>query len=301
MSSFCKPGGVEGLRYWQVDAFTTTAFKGNPAAVFCGYEQQVTDAKMQAIATETNMPITVFFLIDDEHYNFVVVKWFTTTAEIPLCGHGTLAVAHIYFTILAPNASTLRFNTASAGFITVRRNEVPSSAYYTMSFPVIPSKDTSDLSAVPDHILNAVVGHTPVSAHRAKDCWMLVFENEQIIRNAQLMTAALSKCPPSENRLIITSQAVEKAGDAEVNQETGTAKPTDCVSRVFHLGVEDAVCGSAHCTIGPYWANRLQKSELVAYQASPRGGTLHLRIDTEENNVFITGTAVTILAGNMVC
>lgn len=308
--TYCAPGGITGLKIWQVDAFTSSVFSGNPAAVISGHEQQVTDAMMQKIAAETNMPITTFFLYDDIHFNYVVVKWFTPTAEIPLCGHGTLALAHVYFTELATTSKVLKFNTARSGFITVERNETLGLRYYRMNFPFISSIE-SDLSAVPPHILNAVAGHTPISAHRAKNTWMLVYSDERIVKNATIFAVALSKCPPDENRLIITAQATSTStstttattsadpDSASSDASTSNNSANDFVSRVFHFGLEDAVCGSAHCTLAPYWSNQLGKTDLTAYQASSRGGTLHLQLDTDGNKLYISGTAVTFSSGSM--
>ncbi len=258
------------MKIWQVDSFTKQLFKGNPAGVMI-FSEPLSEQLMQSISGEMNLSETAFvFLRQNKN---PLIRWFTPSTEVDLCGHATLAAAHIYFTEFFPNEDLVTFETTSVGNLSVQKTNDG----YKMDFPSRPGEKI-DINTIPQYVLDAISSTPPVDAYLARDL-MLVYESEETVRQAKPNFEALNNY---ENWIIITSQS----------------KDYDFISRFICAGdgiLEDPVTGSAHSTLGPFWANRLNKNKLRAYQASERGGELKLELD--KNRVFITGRAVTVIEG----
>ena len=263
------------LKFWQVDSFTTKPFKGNPAAVFVLYEE-LEDQLLQDIALEMNLSETAFILIRNNH--LPLLRWFTPTCEIDLCGHATLAAAHIYLTELYSNLTEVTFNTKFVGNLSVELNGLQ----YKMNFPSRLG-EKKDIKMISNDVLEGLgTAASPFEIYEARDL-MLVYENDHLIYNMKPDFQRLAKY---DKFIIVTALSSEKK--------------YDFVSRFFCAGIgipEDPVTGSAHCTLTPYWAGRLNKNCMTAYQASKRGGELSLELAGER--VFISGNAVTLIEGNM--
>ncbi|TFF33575.1 PhzF family phenazine biosynthesis protein [Mucilaginibacter psychrotolerans] len=254
---------------YQADAFTDKLFGGNPAAV-CPLTEWLPDAVMQNIALENNLAETAFFVKNDTGY---MLRWFTPELEIDLCGHATLATAHIIFTELGHEGDTIYFDTKQVGTLIVKRD----GDKYTLDFPSRPPIAVD----APEGLLASLGGKTPLSIWRSRD-YMLVYENEEDIAELTPNHAALAK--------IDTIGVIVTAPGKEV----------DFVSRFFAPAAsvpEDPVTGSAHCNLIPYWADRLGKNQLHAYQISPRKGELWCEL--KGDRVLMTGNAVTYLKGEI--
>jgi PhzF family phenazine biosynthesis protein len=257
------------LPMYQVDAFTDSLFGGNPAAV-CPLPAWLPDATMQAIAAENNLAETAFFVRDGNEY---VLRWFTPTVEVDLCGHATLASGHVVFSFLEPQRESVGFRTLKAGTLTVSR----SGDRLVMDFPARPAEPRD-----PPAGLLAALGGTPREILGARDC-LVVYDTAAEVAALKPDLAALGKVD-------CWAAIVTAPGENGI----------DFVSRFFApaQGVpEDPVTGSAHCTLVPYWARRLGKIELEARQVSRRGGALHCVLDGER--VRIGGKAVTYLEGQI--
>ncbi|MEM9244049.1 MAG: PhzF family phenazine biosynthesis protein [Pseudomonadota bacterium] len=258
--------------FWQVDSFTTKPFKGNPAAVFI-LSDQISDELMQNIATEMNLSETAYIVLRKN--GNPLLRWFTPAFEIDLCGHATLAAAHIYLNECHPELDQITFDTKVAGPLRVARNK----EHYMMDMPARPGKKI-DLEDIPTSILTALnVDEQPIEVYQARDL-MLIYKNDKTIYTMQPDFHVLR----NYKKIIVTAKSSDKH--------------YDFISRFFcsEIGInEDPVTGSAHCTSGPYWAKAFQKNHLIAYQASNRGGELIL--DIEKDRVNITGSAVTIFNG----
>jgi len=257
---------------YQVDAFTDRVFAGNPAAV-CPLEAWLADDVLQAIATENNLSETAYFLPDGKGY---AIRWFTPAAEIDLAGHPTLATAHVIFTALEPGRDSVTFSTRLGDTLTVTRAGSDGDVRLTMDFPARPPVPKDTLGDVA-----AALGAEPQEILAARDGFA-VFAN-------QAEVAALA--PDMEAVAALNCMGL-----------IATAPGEDCdfVSRFFapQMGVpEDPVTGSAHCTLIPYWANRLGKTELLARQISKRGGTIYCGHDGAR--VRIGGQAVTYMVGTI--
>lgn len=262
------------MRIIQVDAFTNRAFGGNPAAV-CVSKGAIDESLMQHIALEMNLSETAFTHPEGDSYR---LRWFTPRCEIDLCGHATLATAHVLWEEghLRSDQSA-RFTTKS-GALTCRLHD----GWIEMDFPAEP---VAAVDAPPD--LAAVLGGAAARFVGKNRMDLLVeLENETAVRMLRPDFGRMAEIPV--RGVIATAK-----GDA--------ASPFDFVSRFFapRLGInEDPVCGSAHCALTPFWARRLGKTALRAYQASPRGGDLGLRL--EGDRVILAGQAVTTLRGDLV-
>jgi predicted PhzF superfamily epimerase YddE/YHI9 len=257
------------LPIYQVDAFTDKLFGGNPAAI-CPLQSWLPDATMQAIAAENNLSETAFFVRDGGEY---VLRWFTPAVEVDLCGHATLASAHIVFEFLEPQRESVRFRTLKAGTLVVTRR----AGMLVMDFPARPAAPCE----APAGLL-AALGGAPREVLCARD-HLVVYDTAAEIAALKPDLAALAKVD-------CWAAIVTAPGEDEV----------DFVSRFFApaQGVpEDPVTGSAHTTLVPYWAKRLTKTTLTARQLSRRGGRLHCVENGER--VDIGGQAVTFLAGHM--
>lgn len=251
------------LRQFQVDAFASRVFEGNPAAVV-PLEQWLDDTLLQAVAEENNLSETAFFIPTERGYH---LRWFTPVAEVDLCGHATLATAHVLYEHLGFSGSEVVFETRS-GDLKVRRT----GGLLEMNFPAQPSH----VCEVPAALLQGL-GHPAVEVLAAVD-YIVVFEHEHVVRGLRPDLMTLQK-------LDLRAVAVTTPGES-----------VDFVSRFFapKVGVpEDPVTGSAHCKLIPYWAARLGKTKLRARQVSKRGGDLHCELQGER--VVIAGTAVTFL------
>lgn len=237
------------MKQYVVDAFTDEVFKGNPAAV-CVLDEWLPDELMMKITIENNLSETAFTVKEGENYH---LRWFTPGGEIDLCGHATLGTAYVITRFIEPELTTVKFDTMSGVLTVVKKGDL-----LEMNFPGYDLKPVPVTDAMED-----AIGARPLEAYMGRDL-LCVMENEQIVREK---TPDLEKVKKIEGLLLHTTAA----GDG-----------VDCVSRSFapKLNVpEDPVCGSGHCHIIPYWAKKYGKTELVAYQASRRGGTLYCRVD----------------------
>ena len=256
------------LPLFQVDAFAGRVFEGNPAAVV-PLEQWPADALLQAIAAENNLSETAFFVPEDEGFR---LRWFTPRAEVDLCGHATLAAAHVLFEHLGHADEFVRFHSRS-GPLSVRRE----GGGLCMDFPAVASTPVQ----TPGELIDGFRGRKPLAVLAGPD-YLAVFESEQDIRDLAIDPVALSLL---DRRGVIATAPGEQA---------------DFVSRCFFpkLGVEeDPVTGSAHCQMTPYWAQRLGRDELTARQLSVRGGSLHCRL--RGDRVELLGGAVTYLTASL--
>lgn len=250
---------------YQVDAFTSKVFGGNPAAV-CPLESWLPDDVMQSIAAENNLSETAFFVPEGDGYR---LRWFTPTVEVDLCGHATLATAHVLFRHLRYRGATIRFVTQS-GFLEVSK----AGKLLSMNFPARPPLPVE----VPKLLLRGLRA-TPLAVFKSRD-YMAVFPHEEDIRNMQPDFAALIEL--HSLGVIVTAPG----------------KDVDFVSRFFapEAGIpEDPVTGSAHSTLIPYWSQRLGKKSLHALQVSRRGGELWC--EDRGERVSIAGQAVTYAVG----
>lgn len=248
------------LTLYQVDAFTDEVFKGNPAAIV-PLTAWLGDDQLQAIALENNLSETAYFIPHEDgapgHYH---LRWFTPGAEVDLCGHATLGTAYVLYEFLGETADTLRFETRSGTLVVTRKG----GGMLAMDFPALQSKPVADKAEV-DPFAKAI-GQRVEEMRTSLEYAMCVLAEEAQVRAITYSGAIEDALRASPYwGLIVTAPAA-----------SGTGR--DVVSRFFapQKGVpEDPVTGSAHCRIVPYWAERLGKNELTAYQASPRGGTVH--------------------------
>ncbi len=251
------------LKQYQVDAFTARVFGGNPAAV-CPLEHWLDDALMQAIAGENNLSETAFFVPAADGYQ---LRWFTPAAEVDLCGHATLATAHVLFEEMHVAVPRISFATRS-GVLRVERD----GAMLTMDFPALPMLPCDAPAALLDGL-----GIQPLAVW-AGDDYMVLCDSEATVGGLMPDFGRLSQL---DRRGVI----VMAEGDE-----------VDFVSRFFapRYGIpEDPVTGSAHCAMAPYWSQRLGKRTLQARQLSRRGGVIACR--TEGERVFLSGQAVTFM------
>jgi len=252
---------------YQVDAFTSAIFRGNPAAV-CPLEAWTEDALLQAIAAENNLSETAFLVAEDEHY---VLRWFTPRAEVNLCGHATLAAAHVVFHFLNIHLNQVVFATHS-GNLTVTRE----GSRLVMDLPVM----LTEACEISEDLTQAL-GEKPAEVFRGRD-YLTVFPTEAEIRNLQPDFRAMQK-------LDLPGVIATAPGDR-----------ADFVSRYFApaLGIpEDPVTGSAHCALTPFWSERLGKKEMQAEQLSERGGELSC-IDGGDR-VIVSGETALYLEGTI--
>jgi PhzF family phenazine biosynthesis protein len=254
---------------YQVDAFTNKLFGGNPAAVV-PLTEWLSAPEMQDIAAENNVSETAFFITQGDNFE---LRWFTPTFEIDLCGHATLATAHIIFTELGYKKQTIHFHTLKAGTLKVtRHNDI-----YTLDFPSRPPHATT----IPAGLLDAMGGSAPTAVLHSRD-YVLVYETEAEVLALKPNFPALAQVA---NMGVIATAKGEKS---------------DFVSRFFipNAGInEDPVTGSAHCNLIPYWAEKLNKNELHAFQVSERRGELWCTL--ADDRVLMAGKAITFLKGEI--
>lgn len=256
---------------YQVDSFTNRPFAGNPAGV-CILAQPREDAWMQNVAREMNLSETAFLLQQEDGYN---LRWFTPAVEVDLCGHATLASAHILWETgeLQPDQQA-RFFTRSGLLTADRRGE-----WIEMDFPAKPEVPAD----APDGLLEAL-GVPAKYIGRSQFDLLVELDSADVVRAVKPNFGLLERVPV--RGVIVTSRA---DGD-----------DYDFVSRFFAPAVgvnEDPVTGSAHCCLSPFWSKRLGRNELVGYQASARGGVVRVRL--EGDRVRIGGQAVTVLKGEL--
>lgn len=255
--------------YYQVDAFTDRVFGGNPAAV-CPLERWLPAATMQAIAAESNLADTAFFVKKEEEYE---LRWFTPTVEVDLCGHATLASAYVILHHIEPGRDRVSFRTINAGTLVVSRQ----GERLAMDLPArVPIPVTTPVNLV------AALGKQPKALLGSRD-YLAVYDNADEVAALDPDMAAVAKL--DRWGMIVTAPG--KNG-------------VDFVSRFFAPanGIpEDPVTGSAHCTLVPYWAARLGKTQLEARQISRRGGALSGTLDGDR--VIIVGRAVLYLEGRI--
>ncbi|GAB4386825.1 MAG: PhzF family phenazine biosynthesis protein [Elainellaceae cyanobacterium] len=258
----------------QVDAFTAQPFKGNPAAV-CLLSEPQSEAWMQLVAQEMNLSETAFLVPQVDGFN---LRWFTPATEVPLCGHATLASAHVLWSEgHLPAGQAARFHTQSGLLIAQQQG-----TWIEMDFPVVrstPAEITPDLQqalGVPvKSVVQCAIGYLLVEVESATQ-----------VQQIQPNFAKISALP--RGKVIVTSLA-------DSNSEY------DFVSRFFAPGVgvnEDPVTGSAHCCLAAFWRDRLGQDQFLAYQASQRGGVVKVRYDGGDR-VFLAGQAVTVLRGTL--
>lgn len=254
---------------YQVDAFSSQVFGGNPAAV-CPLESWLPNDLMQKIALENNLAETAFFVQEtDTRFH---IRWFTPTVEVDLCGHATLATAHVLFTELGYEHEVIEFFSRS-GILTVQKQD----DLLELNFPADEIKEVEPLPA-----LNECLGVNILHTYRGKSDYMVVLENETLVLE---LRPDLRQMATIEARGIIA---------------TAKGSKVDFVSRFFgpQSGIdEDPVTGSAHTTLTPYWAEQLGKTELTAWQISPRKGELWCKL--EGDRVKIAGKAVLYLKGQI--
>jgi PhzF family phenazine biosynthesis protein len=254
-----------------VDAFADHPFSGNPAAV-CILEERKDAGWMQQVAREMNLPETAFLFSHEEGYQ---LRWFTPCVEVDLCGHGTLASAHALWEQGCCDPDLAIGFLTKSGTLTAKKRD----SWIWLDFPAEPEHPVP----VPDGLEEAL-GVQPVYVGKNRSDYLCRVESEEVVRGIQPDFRMLAKIPA--RGIIVTSRA-QKPG-------------YDFVSRFFApaLGIdEDPVTGSAHCCLGPFWQQVIKKPELVAYQASARGGEVRVRV--EGDRVKLGGQAVTIWSGEL--
>ena len=255
------------ISIYQIDAFTNETFGGNPAAV-CPLDAWLPDEMMQKIAAENCVAETAFFVAEEDGYR---IRWFTPRIEMDLCGHATLASAYVIVNHLNRDVSTIKFYSHS-GIL----NVYVSNQLFTLDFPSRKAK----ICEAPQIILDAFK-EKPIQVLRSRD-FLLVYENESVIKNISPNQTLLDEINLDPGGIIVTAP-----GDS-----------VDFVSRFFTPQAdqfEDPVTGSAHCSLIPYWSERLTKSNLTALQISKRTG--QLICEQKDHRVLIAGQAVTYMKG----
>ena len=251
------------IKRFQVDAFATRAFEGNPAAV-CPLEKWLDDDLLQAIAEENNLSETAFFVPSTKGFN---LRWFTPVNEVDLCGHATLATAHVIFEFLGFPESVITFETRSGDLLVKKQG-----SQLQMDFPAY-TLNACEISET----LTQALGVCPIEVF-ADDDYLAVFDSEATVRAITPNYALLGLL--DLRGVIVTAPGTD----------------VDFVSRFFapKIGIpEDPVTGAAHCMLAPYWAGKLGKNTLSARQVSKRGGNLSCEVITDR--VVLSGSAITFM------
>jgi PhzF family phenazine biosynthesis protein len=255
------------MKQYVVDAFTDKVFAGNPAAV-CVMDKWLPEDLMMSITRENNLSETAFAVKNGDTYR---LRWFTPGGEIDLCGHATLGTAYVIMNYFEPDLQQLSFDTMSGELTVLRRGEL-----YEMDFPAYELKPVEVTAE-----MTAALGVKPLEAYMGRDL-LCVLESEEQVRE---LTPDMEKI---------------KQLDGLLQHVTAAGKDFDCVSRSFAPKlniVEDPVCGSGHCHVVPYWVDKLGKSDILAYQASRRGGTLYCR--KEGDRIKMSGKVVAYSAAEL--
>lgn len=258
------------LTVFHVDAFTARPFAGNPAAV-CPLAAWLDDGMLRAVAAENNLSETAFFV---HRGSDCELRWFTPRCEVRLCGHATLASAFVLLQILETGRDSVRFDTRYSGALTVSRK----GDLLAMDFPLLVPWACTD----PPAALMSGLGKAPAAVMQVEDNYFAVYEREEDVRSIRPDFRLLQKLHP--------------AGVAI----TAPGENADFVSRYFapSYGIpEDPVTGSTHCSLAPYWAQRLGKRSLHARQVSERGGELWCEVESQR--VILRGNAVLTLRGEL--
>lgn len=256
------------MKLFQVDAFTNTLFSGNPAAVV-PLNTWLPDSVMQQIAAENNLSETAFYIHTKTGFG---IRWFTPETEVNLCGHATLATAHVIFNHMEFEGNLICFESRS-GILEVRRDN----NRLQLDFPASIPAETE----IPEGLVSAL-GKVPLACFRGGEDLLALYESEEDIRSLVPQFEKLKKLP--FRGIIVTAPGRE----------------ADFSSRFFGPAVgvnEDPVTGSAHTILIPFWAGRLNKEDMTAHQVSKRGGVLHCR--NQNSRVLISGHAVTYLTGEI--
>lgn len=254
-----------------VDAFTNKLFGGNPAAI-CPLQEWLPDKTMQSLASENNLSETAFIIEEGDHYR---IRWFTPAVEVKLCGHATLASAHIFYTELNHAKEEIWFESQSGLLKVARKNQNT----YTLDFPV---NEPEPVSEIPDGLFDGL-GIIDAPVFKTSFDYMVLLPSQQAIENLKPDFTALAKVPA---RGVIT---------------TAKGRDSDFVSRCFfpQSGInEDPVTGSAHTALVPYWAKELGKNHLTAQQLSKRKG--YLDCELKDDRVLMSGSAVTYMKGEYI-
>lgn len=259
----------------QVDAFTDKPFGGNPAAV-CVLPAPQDDRWMQQVAQEMNLSETAFLVKQDDGFN---LRWFTPAVEVPLCGHATLASAHVLWSEgHLSKDEVARFHTKSGLLIAKYQND-----WIELDFPANPSQ-----AAIAPAELGTALGVNYKAVYQNSLGYFVEVESADVVRQMQPNFQLLKTLPV--DGVIVTSA-------------TNPGSKYDFISRFFApaLGIdEDPVTGASHCCLAPFWRDRLGKNTFLAYQASSRGGVVKLYYDGGDR-VLLSGQAVTILQGELIC
>ena len=259
------------MKFWQVDAFTEKPFTGNPAAVVI-LKEDISDELKQNIAMEMNVSETAFLLISEDR---IEIRWFTPNAEVNLCGHATLASAHVLWNEGIIQTDKLTFQSKS-GLLGVSRDR----CRYTLDFP----KQEPVEKLVHADLIAEILGVTPVYiGSNGEDC-AAVIEDTELLKRIKPDLEKIQQLP--ERGFLLT--AIDESGTY------------DYLYRGFFPKLdipEDPVTGSANTLLAPYWSEQLDKTHLTAYQASARGGKLSLEVN--DNRVLIGGNAITVITGEI--
>ncbi len=250
---------------YQIDAFTSEVFRGNPAAV-CPLDEWLPDETMRKIANENNLSETAFFVEEGEHYH---IRWFTPQTEVKLCGHATLASAYVIFNELGYRDREINFRSESGNLYVSSDNE-----WIVMDFPSQPP-----VPCEPPQALTDGLGNMPAQVLKSED-YIAVFDSEEEILSLNPDYETLKNVPL--RGISVTARGIS----------------SDFVSRFFapKVGInEDPVTGSAHCELTPYWWERLGKKKLYARQLSGRGGEIFCEL--KNDRVFLRGRAVKYMEG----
>ncbi|KAJ4727503.1 Phenazine biosynthesis PhzF protein [Melia azedarach] len=290
------------VQYFVVDAFTDSAFKGNPAAV-CLLEEEKDEKWLQLVASEFNVSQTCYLtLIDDSPNPRFRLRWFTPVAEVELCGHATLAAAHTLFSRGLVNSNVVEFVTLS-GFLTAKKvpdvkaandsnsqnGEAQECSFIELDFPPVP---TTNFNSDEVSLIQKAFGVSSTSivemkiTTTSKDV-LVVLPSAKSVTEVQPRFDEILNCPG--RGIIVSALAPPESG-------------FDFYSRFFapKVGInEDPVCGSAHCALATYWSQKLGKHDFVAFQASPRSGILNIHYDEQKQRVLLRGNAVTVMEGSL--
>jgi PhzF family phenazine biosynthesis protein len=261
---------LKRLPIYQLDAFTDRLFGGNPAAV-CPLEAWLPDKTLQAIAEENNLAETAFFVRESDGYT---LRWFTPTVEVDLCGHATLAAAQVIFDRIEHGCERVTFRTLKAGILTVTKQD----DLLALDFPARRARPVS-----PPEELVSVMGKAPREVLAAGDLLLLVYDRASDV-------AELTPDFPALAKLDYSAVIATAPSEADI----------DFVSRFFapaHGIPEDPVTGSSHCTLVPYWADRLGKTRLNARQISRRGGRLICAL--ADDRVILAGQTALYMEGTI--
>ena len=257
---------------FQLDTFTDSAFRGNSAGVFLS-KDSIAEEKMQQIAMEMNLSETAFVTPQNEEFR---IRYFTPKTEVDLCGHATLATAHIlYEKGIVPNENEITFQANKSSLIIQKKGD-----WIQMNFPVY------SISSHPIHKnFKSIFGFEPLEMHESEDNWLIAIAKDE---------REILECKPKIHQMLKNG-----IGRIMITAES-KSKNRDFLVRCFvpDVGIdEDPVTGSAHCALGPLWSKKLGKLELISYQCSTRGGTI--RIKMQENRILLSGKSVIIFEAKL--